>query len=288
MGEKVFKILVVHHKKDKVYSDDVYMPIHAGKSLSNIELDMIGDNTGYNISKKNPYYCELTALYWAWKNLKNIDFIGLCHYRRYFDFYDRVPSIYYVKYESIDKMDSFDFILPENIKTKLINGEIVVPVNKTMNKTVFKDYCKNHVIDDLRMLRRILVEKSSDSYVRAFDKVMIGNKYSPYNMFIMSWNDFDRYCSWLFDLLFELEKSINLDSRSKYQQRIFGFMAERLLNVFLIANNKKLDKYPVIMFREDSNYKSYSYLKRFSSLIFKGIQFVINKDPKRYKEFIKG
>ena len=63
MENKVFKILVVHHKKDKVYKDDIYTPIHAGKSLSNLELDMIGDDTGYNISEKNPYYCELTALY---------------------------------------------------------------------------------------------------------------------------------------------------------------------------------------------------------------------------------
>ena len=40
-----------------------------------------------SISNKNDSYCELTGMYWALKNLKNVDVIGLCHYRRYFDFH---------------------------------------------------------------------------------------------------------------------------------------------------------------------------------------------------------
>lgn len=287
MGKEVFKILVVHHKTGKVYRDDIYTPIHAGKSWSDIELDMLGDDTGCNISDKNPFYCELTALYWAWKNLKGVDFIGLCHYRRYFDFYGKIPSIYYAKNESIDKMDSFNYVLPENVKRRLIDGEVVVPVQKVMNKTVFRDYCKKHVKEDLYMLRKILIETSTDSYVRAFDKVMLGNKYSPYNMFIMSWSDFDKYCSWLFGILFKLEKSIDLSSHSKYQQRIYGFMAERLLNVFLVANNKKLDKHSVVMFNENSNYKDYTSIKQSFSLIIKKIQFLINKSNESYRKFIQ-
>lgn len=38
-------------------------------------MGYIGDNTGDNISLRNPNYCELTGLYWAWKNLK-CDYIG--------------------------------------------------------------------------------------------------------------------------------------------------------------------------------------------------------------------
>ena len=76
------KILVATHKKYWMPEDDVYLPIHVGRE-GKADLGYVGDNTGDNISEKNANYCELTGLYWAWKNLK-CDYIGLCHYRRYF------------------------------------------------------------------------------------------------------------------------------------------------------------------------------------------------------------
>ena len=77
------KILIAAHKEYKVPEDTIYLPIHVGKELSTQSLPFIGDNTGKHISSKNPHYCELTALYWAWKNL-DADYIGLAHYRRHF------------------------------------------------------------------------------------------------------------------------------------------------------------------------------------------------------------
>ena len=79
------KILVCTHKPGFVLQDDIYTPIQVGKALSNVDLGFLGDDKGDNISVKNKEFCELTAMYWAWKNLKNLDVIGLCHYRRYFD-----------------------------------------------------------------------------------------------------------------------------------------------------------------------------------------------------------
>jgi hypothetical protein len=79
------KILVCTHKKSDFPKDDIYLPIQVGKSISDIDLDIQGDNTGDNISEKNPYYAELTGQYWGWKNLKDVKYVGLCHYRRYFD-----------------------------------------------------------------------------------------------------------------------------------------------------------------------------------------------------------
>ena len=88
----IVKILVCCHKPDYFKSDDVYMPIHVGKAISKYELGIQDDVTGDNISKENPSCCELTGMYWAWKNLKNVDVIGLCHYRRYFDFNNGIES----------------------------------------------------------------------------------------------------------------------------------------------------------------------------------------------------
>lgn len=78
------KVLVCCHKATYVPNDDVYLPIQVGKANSKIDLGFQGDDEGKNISEKNFSYCELTAVYWAWKNLKDIDYIGLCHYRMIF------------------------------------------------------------------------------------------------------------------------------------------------------------------------------------------------------------
>lgn len=81
------KILVCCHKPDQFVNDEVYMPIHAGKTNSKYDLGIQGDDTSDNISWENPHFCELTGLYLAWKNMKTVDYIGLCHYRRYFNFH---------------------------------------------------------------------------------------------------------------------------------------------------------------------------------------------------------
>jgi len=79
---KNIKIIVASHKKYQMPEDDMYLPLHVGAEGKE-KLGYQGDNTGDNISIKNPYFCELTGLYWAWKNLE-ADYIGLVHYRRYF------------------------------------------------------------------------------------------------------------------------------------------------------------------------------------------------------------
>lgn len=60
----------------------MYLPVQVGAE-GKTDLGYTRDNTGENISSKNPSFCELTGLYWAWKNL-DADYIGLVHYRRHF------------------------------------------------------------------------------------------------------------------------------------------------------------------------------------------------------------
>lgn len=75
------KVIVATHKQYRMPSDNCYMPLHVGKQ-GKVDLGYLGDDSGDSISEKNGHYCELTGLYWAWKNLKS-DYIGLVHYRRY-------------------------------------------------------------------------------------------------------------------------------------------------------------------------------------------------------------
>ena len=83
MGNKC-KIYIVTHKKFKPPVDPMYVPIQVGKQNTKKNLNILSDDTGDNIAYKNANYCELTALYWIWKNEMQADIIGMCHYRRYF------------------------------------------------------------------------------------------------------------------------------------------------------------------------------------------------------------
>lgn len=216
------KILVVTHKEDKnIYSDSNYLPIHVGKANSKLDLNYIGDNTGDNISIKNPFYCELTAQYWAWKNLK-CNYIGLCHYRRYFD----------IKFSSdnIDKiMSGYDIVLVKPIywfnsmKMKLINSL---------------------TIEDAFIFYKVMI-KYFPEYKKTLDEYLSGNKDYPFNMFVCKKEIYDKYAEWEFTVLNTLERYIKLSQYTRLK-RIFGYFGEFLLPIWCIHNNLKIKEVGVI------------------------------------------
>ena len=254
-------IIVSCHKDDVKVSESPYLPIHVGKALSSQDLGIIGDNTGDNISCKNKSYCELTGLYWAWKNLKTISVIGLCHYRRYFDFHKQCLSILpYTKFESRE-MSKLNFSIPDKIIQAVKSGKVVAP--RVMNNvgSLYNEYCITHYSEDLRVLEHVVKEKSNEVYIKAFDKVMqLTHKPMCYNMFIINWNDCDRYCSWLFGVLEEVEKRIDISNYSPVQKRVFGYMAERLFNVWVAAENKKIIHKPLMFIMDEKQGSKVNYV----------------------------
>lgn len=239
------KILVACHKADpNIQHDDVYMPIQVGKALHpEVNLGFQCDNTGDNISDKNESYCELTALYWAWKNLKNVDYIGLCHYRRYFDFANIGKKRDLIAFSR--EADSID--LDINRITDLLIPETVIVSSPLLYPYSLKtDYCINHIKEDFDILENV-IKKDFPQYYPAFDRVINqGNKASLCNMFIMSWDNFDKYCKWLFAVLDKVETGVKL-SPYPYQRRVFGFMAERLLNVYIHGILSNIVFCPIVM-----------------------------------------
>lgn len=229
------KILVATHKKYWMPEDDVYIPVHVGKAGKN-DLGYIGDDSGDNISFKNSSYCELTALYWAWKNLE-CEYIGLCHYRRYFSKNKYVSSVEQLKSNILAKDDyynilnKYDMILPKLYKFK--------------NLTLFDQYEKAHYKKDLDNTLKV-IEIYFPDYVTTYYDVL--NRKTGYfcNMFVMKKSEFDKYCEWLFTILFELEKITDIREYDSYQKRIYGFLAERLFNIWLAKNRHNVCEVPVI------------------------------------------
>lgn len=245
------KILVATHKKYWMSEDEVYLPIHVGKEGKQ-DLGYVGDNTGDNISIKNPNYCELTAIYWAWKNLK-ADYIGLVHYRRYFTKHN---------FRNCEKKKQ-DILLKSDFENILKDVDIIVPdKRKYYIETIRSHYNHSYYEKDLNETECIIKEIYPE-FSRAFNKVMNRTWAHMFNMFVMRKDYFDEYCEWLFTILFELEKRIDISSYTVMEARVFGFISELLLDVWLETKQIKYKEVNV-SFMEKQNWlkKGTLFLKR--------------------------
>ena len=232
---KTVKIIVASHKKFRMPDDEMYIPLHVGAESNRdengqpLDFGFVRDNTGDNISSKNPGYCELTGLYWAWKHL-SADYIGLAHYRRHFSLRR--------------KRDPFDGVLKYSELLPLLGRyKIFVPKKRRYYiDTLYNHYKYTHYISQLDETREIIGEKYPD-YLPSFDRVVHRTGGYMFNMMIMEQELLEKYCSWLFDVLFELEARVN-DGRVKmpplstYQARFYGRVSEIIFNVWLDRNLK--------------------------------------------------
>ncbi|MCD8308737.1 MAG: DUF4422 domain-containing protein [Clostridia bacterium] len=219
MGRADITLYVAAYKDADVHKDRTVIGSGLHKPIKNADLY---DDTGDNISAKNGSFCELTALYWIWKNDSSA-YVGLEHYRRFFCG------------KSVFKQN---ILSKESILSLLEGCDVILPKKHKVAKDVYRHYAKNHVKGDLDECGRIIREMHP-GYAADFDKVMASKYCSLYNMFIIKRELLNSYCGWLFPILFELEKRIDLSARTAYQQRAFGFAAERLFNVWLEHNNPK-------------------------------------------------
>ena len=239
------KIFISTHKDVDLFDSSILQPVQVGcANTDNRFYDMLRDNDGENISNLNPMFCELTTQYWAWKNVKS-DYIGFCHYRRYFDFskqnheendYGEIiassinaqsQTEYCLKDEAIESLVSqYDIVTTENKKLIDFPGDI---------RTPWEQYVKAPLLfeDDLKRVVDILKQKYPD-YSQDADAYLNGHKSRFCNMFIMKAPLFADYSEWLFDILFEFMKEWDFSNYSKEALRTPGHLSERLLNIYLI------------------------------------------------------
>lgn len=213
------KVLVATHKDFFMPHDDMYLPVRVGNALAKDDFGYQGDDAGENISEKNPYFCELTAMYWGWKNV-TANYIGLAHYRRHFSFKKKGTN-----WESVLSKVQAEFLFQ--------HYDVVVPVKRRYwIETIASHYKHTHDIRHLEITREIIA-KDHPEYLAAYDRVMKSRSAHMFNMFIMKKSLADEYCAWLFDILFKLEKRVDLKGIDPFQARLFGRVSEFLLDVWL-------------------------------------------------------
>lgn len=270
MTNSELTIFSAFHKEYPVVHCDFITPIQVGQTFSSIDLGFISDANGDNIADKNKTFSEMTAIYWIWKNLDQINskWIGICHYRRYFTLpqtrikkkllYNAtrpdLSPIYIDELSNplLEKLGSEE--LKTTLTTALSLGKVIVPraVNLSVdslsveqNISIKTHYIYCHIREDWFLMRDAVV-KLYPEYQASFDDFFEKEtKMYGYNMFIADKQTFSNYCSWLFPILFELEKTVK-PCEYQYQKRVFGFFAERLFNLFLHFNKTETVEFPIV------------------------------------------
>lgn len=242
---KTIKILLSYHKPDFLFKDNILTPIHAGRAIALKKAapddkdliwlleNTIGDNTGDNISVKNATYNEMTSVYWAWKNYENLgspEYIGFMHYRRHFIFSTKISD---PVRECLDITNNYfeEINYREDILQSLVSDCDFLCVKPQWRESLYKHYEANHEIKDLNVAIEILKEKypqfslAADTYLSSHDAYFC-------NMFIFPKEIFFEYASWLFSILFELEKRIDFTNKRM-------FVSEWLTGIFITYLKQK-------------------------------------------------
>jgi hypothetical protein len=258
------KIFSFYYKPGRIItSDPIYFPIFSGKNGSFKTSTIPGDDTNDNISCKNKYYSELTGIYWVWKNTSQ-EITGTCHYRRFFTaksepFLYRMKRLLYFPAGLYKKR--FGLIYTKNtnlfvpgiinqteIKLLFKKYDAVLPQARKLKYSVETHFKRYHDINDLNLLETIITEKHPE-YLEAFHEVLKGKTLYANNMFILRDEHFQEFMTWWFTVLFEFERRTELTKYTGYQQRIMGFIAERLLNVWFRKKKLNCVELPVIYFK---------------------------------------
>lgn len=234
---------IVNHPAYKL----LYMGGHDDIALLNNRHELFFDHTGDSISHLNKFYCELTGIYWVWKNYDVKDYVGFCHYRRYFQFLNDIPDI---------SKEDCDIILLRPL---------------FIDKTLYEHYDMYHNIKDLDLVIDIMKEMYGipDDICNTLSNT---NLFYARNMFIMSKEMFNEYCEFMFNILFEFQKRCNIYTMNdvykiiendpvyikpayhgkdfnwhlQHQARMGGFLAERFMNIYSVWKNLKIKTYNCI------------------------------------------
>ncbi len=233
---KNIRIIIATHKKYKMPEDEIYIPLQVGaEGKENLGYEK--DNTEDNISLKNAFYCELTGLYWAWKNL-NADYIGLSHYRRHFTCSKRIPKT---------EQEKFHILLNLKQANELLKDvDILLPKKrKYYIENLYDHYKHTMFIKPLDETKKI-IEEQCPEYLPEFDKLHKRTSAHMFNMFVMKKEYLDEYCEWLFKILFELEKRVDPKQYDSFQARYLGRVSELLLDVWINTNKLSYKEVKVI------------------------------------------
>lgn len=249
LQDPTIRIVVSCHKPFACPKSEIYLPVHVGAADADRPLEgAVPDNKGQNISSRNFTFCELTAQYWAWKNLR-ADYVGQCHYRRYFVFDGkrRVANDHgQIEAPLLDDDAIRAFRLEDDAlsRTAIAGADAIVPrswdVRFTRTPAGVKRTVRDHMVGyglvSHGTLDRLeeLVNSISPAYAPFVTNYLNSPNYLGYNCFVLGRPLFDELCAFEFPILLEFDRTFVYEGIPTIQKRVCGFLGEVLFSAFVM------------------------------------------------------
>ena len=232
------RLYVATQKPLDVSAIENYVPLTVGKAENGDEFN---DATGDSIFERNRFYCELTGHYWIWKNDRQSDIVGLMQYRRFL-WLNRAPRMICRK-EFASLADCRELLDTRQLSTLLDNHDIILPRPYAFSRdTLETQFCRFHRRENFALLLDA-IRKTHPEFLKSVEKTF--NRRTAYlaNLLIARKDTFDEYSRKLFDVLFEVERRIDLNDQNA---RMLGYMGERFLNLYVDHNRLRVKEVPLI------------------------------------------
>lgn len=226
------RLFVCCHKPETVPRHPLLTPIQVGAALSTERFQsFLHDDEGENISEKNRFYCELTAQYWAWKNV-TADWYGFFHYRRFL--YPDVDAKRPYRIVGAPTPKLLDRLGYGDFAALIEQHDVIAPIGEDMCVPVREHYANApyHHRKDLDLMEQIIRERYPEM-ASAMDTYLSGTVCYFGNIYIMKRQVFHAYCGWLFPILEEFDRRADLSGYSPQELRVDGYLAERLFGIWL-------------------------------------------------------
>lgn len=237
---------VAVHKVAPLYGDGSYQFLHVGAERNPIVIEGAVDDNEFkdNISIKNDIYCELTGYYHIWKHIKDVDYVGFCHYRRFF------------AHKRFSYHPSKAILTNDDILSLLKKCDVVLAAPNSKRGRRHGCFPNEEEAKEFFPYRVMLpvIEELYPDYVDAFKEEFLIPEMSYFNMLICRKDLFDEYCHFLFDILFMVESNLKKDSCGGVAPREMGFFSEWLLNVWVRKNKLKVAYKPVLFIDYSHNW----------------------------------
>lgn len=214
MSKKI-RIYAMTHKDFTPPQDAIYIPMQV-RSDRQIEREYpVMD--AEDISEFNPYYSELTGMYRVFRTDNESDIIGICHYRRYLQ--NAAGRLFNA----------------QQIEQILSRYDVMTTKKVILDHSYLEGFGGKHNREDLLQTGRVILELRPN-YYEEFERVIHQNTTYFGNMIITDRKHFMEYSLWLFTILFEVHKRVDMTGYNDYQKRLFGFLSELLLMVYINVN----------------------------------------------------
>lgn len=226
------RLFVCCHRPEKIPQHPLLVPIQVGAALS-IEYfqNFLHDDESENISEKNRSYCELTAQYWAWKNM-DVNWYGFFHYRRFL--YPDADAKRPYRIAGVPTSKLLGRLGYDNFAALIERHDVIAPIGEDMCVSVREHYANApyHHRKDLDLIEQIILERYPEM-VSAMNTYLSGTVCYFGNIYIMKRQVFHAYCGWLFPVLEEFDRRADLSGYSPQELRVDGYLAERLFGIWL-------------------------------------------------------